>query len=166
MRQFLWGNACARCTERRWITRLPKGSILRAIKEFPCNISPPMYLSNDSPNCVSSPLIWKSPVYESKPSCCCTVTKSCLTLCNPMDSSMPVHVLHVLHGGCQAPLSSTVSQSLLKFMSFESVMLSNHLSHPLPPPSPFAFNLSQHQGLFQRVGSSHQVAKVLELQLQ
>ena len=39
-------------------------------------------------------------------------------------------------------------------------------SHPLPSPSPFAFNLSQHQGLFQWVSSSHQVAKVLELQLQ
>ena len=39
-------------------------------------------------------------------------------------------------------------------------------SHPLPLPSLFAFNLSQHQGLFQLVGSSHQVAKVLKLQLQ
>ena len=38
-------------------------------------------------------------------------------------------------------------------------------SHPLLSPSPPAFNLSQHQGLFQRVSSSHQVAKVLELQL-
>jgi len=37
-------------------------------------------------------------------------------------------------------------------------------SHPLLPPSPPALNLSQHQGLFQWVGSSHQVAKVLELQ--
>ena len=39
-------------------------------------------------------------------------------------------------------------------------------SHPLSSPSPPAFNLSQHQGIFQRVGSSHQVAKVLEFQLQ
>ena len=38
--------------------------------------------------------------------------------------------------------------------------------NPLPPSSPFAFNLSQHPGLFQGVGSSHQVAKVLELPLQ
>ena len=35
-------------------------------------------------------------------------------------------------------------------------------SHPLLSPSPPALNLSQHQGLFQRVTSSHQVAKVLE----
>ena len=39
-------------------------------------------------------------------------------------------------------------------------------SHPLSSPSPPAFNLSQHQGLFQWVSCSHQVAKVLELQLQ
>ena len=41
-----------------------------------------------------------------------------------------------------------------------------HPSHPLSSPSPPALNLSQHQGLFQWVGSSHQVAKVLELQRQ
>ena len=39
-------------------------------------------------------------------------------------------------------------------------------SHPLSSPSPPAFNLSQHQGLFKWVSSSHQVAIVLELQLQ
>ena len=39
-------------------------------------------------------------------------------------------------------------------------------SHPLSSPSPPAFNLSQHQGLFQWVSSSHQVAKVLEFQFQ
>ena len=38
-------------------------------------------------------------------------------------------------------------------------------SHPLLPPSPPAFNLSQHQGLFKLVSSSHQVAKVLEFQV-
>ena len=39
-------------------------------------------------------------------------------------------------------------------------------SHPLLSPSPHAFSVSQHQGLFQWVSSSHQVAKVLELPLQ
>ena len=39
-------------------------------------------------------------------------------------------------------------------------------SHPLSSPSSPAFNLSQHQGLFQGVSSSHQGAKVLEFQLQ
>ena len=48
---------------------------------------------------------------------------------------------------CQASLSITNSQSLLKFMSIESVMPSNHLI--LSSSSPPAFNLSQHQSLFQ-----------------
>ena len=66
---------------------------------------------------------------------------------------------------CQASLSITNSRSLLKLMSIELVMSSNHLipCHPLLLP---AFNLFQHQGLFKWVSSSHQVAKVLEFQLQ
>ena len=63
----------------------------------------------------------------------------------------------------QASLSFTVSRSLLKLMSVESMMPSNHLLLFLSSP---AFSLYQHQGLFQWVGFSHQVAKVLELQLQ
>ena len=67
----------------------------------------------------------------------------------------------------QASLSFTISQSLLKVMSVESRGGDTiQPSHPLLPPSPPTFNLSQHQGLFQGVSSSHQVAKVLELQLQ
>ena len=46
----------------------------------------------------------------------------------------------------QATLSSTISQSLLRLMCIESVMLFNHLVLCLPP-SPFALHLSQHQGL-------------------
>ena len=65
----------------------------------------------------------------------------------------------------QASLSIANSWSLLKLMSIESVMPSNHLILCCPllllPPNP-----SQHQSLFQWVSSSHQVAKVLELQLQ
>ena len=66
----------------------------------------------------------------------------------------------------QASLSITNSWSLLKLMSIESVMHAIQPSHPLPSPSPPTFNLSQYQGLFQWVNSSHQVAKVLELHLQ
>ena len=64
----------------------------------------------------------------------------------------------------QASLSFTISQSLLKLMSIESVMPSNHIL--CRPPFPPALNLSQHQGLFWWVSSLHQVAKVLELQHQ
>ena len=65
---------------------------------------------------------------------------------------------------CQVFLSFTIPQSLLKHMSTELVMPSTILS----PVAPFSScpNLSQHQGLFQWVSSSHQVAIVLELQLQ
>ena len=66
--------------------------------------------------------------------------------------------------GCQASLSITNSQSLLKLMSIESV-IPLQPSHPLSSPSPPAFNLSQYQVLFKGVSSSHQVAKVLEFQL-
>ena len=57
-------------------------------------------------------------------SCCCSGAKSCLSLCNPTDCNVP------------APLSFTVSWGLLKLMSIESVMPSNHLilCHPSPPP--------------------------------
>ena len=63
-----------------------------------------------------------------------------------------------------ASLSIANSQSLLKLISVESVMPSNYLIFCCP--SLPALNISQHQGLFQRVGSLHQVAKVFELQLQ
>ena len=63
---------------------------------------------------------------------------------------------------CQTSLSFTASRSSLKLMSIELMMTSNHLILCCPP-SPPALNLSQ--GLFQWVGSSYKVAKVLELHL-
>ena len=61
----------------------------------------------------------------------------------------------------QTSLSITTSQSLLKLMSIKSVMPSNHLIRHL-----LLLSVFQHQGLFQWGSSLHQVAKVLELQLQ
>ena len=69
------------------------------------------------------------------------------------------------HARPPCPSLSSLSQSLLKLMSIESVMPSN-LSHPLSSPSPPALSLSQHQGLFKWVSSLHKVDKVLEFQLQ
>ena len=60
---------------------------------------------------------------------------------------------------CQAPLSFTISQTLLKFM-FKFIRGCYLII------SSSAFNLSQHWGVFQWVVSLDQVAKVLELQLQ
>ena len=62
-----------------------------------------------------------------------------------------------------ASLSITNSQSLLKLIYWVCDAIQS--SHSLSSPSP-AFNLSQHQGLCQWVSSLHQVAKVLEFQLQ
>ena len=81
------------------------------------------------------------------------IAQSCPTLCDPMDCSMPGFPVH--H---QLPeLAQT---------HVHQVGDAIQLSHPLPSPTPPAFNLSQHQGLFQGVSSSPQVAKGLELQLQ
>ena len=79
---------------------------------------------------------------------CCSVIKSCPTLYDPMDCSRP---------------GFPVPHHLLEFAQVRDT---TQPSHPLPSPSPPALNLSQRQGLFQRVSCSHQVAKVLELQLQ
>ena len=79
-------------------------------------------------------------------------SQSCLTLCDPMDCSTPGFL--VLH------YHPEFTQTHVHWV-YDAIQP----SHLLLPPS-FVFNLSQHQGLFQWVGSSHQVAKVLELQLQ
>ena len=63
----------------------------------------------------------------------------------------------------QASVSITNTWSPPKPMSIGDAI---QPSHPLSSPSPSTFNLFQHQGLFQWVNSSHQVAKGLELQLQ
>ena len=62
----------------------------------------------------------------------------------------------------QTSLSITNSRSFLKFISIDLVMPSNHLALCHPP----SLNLSQNQGFFKWVSSSHQVAKVLDFQLQ
>ena len=81
------------------------------------------------------------------------VAQSCPTLCNPMNRStpgLPIH--HKLPESTQTH-AHRVGDAIQP-------------SHPLLSPPPPAPNLSQHQGLFQWVNSSHEVAKVLELQLQ
>ena len=65
---------------------------------------------------------------------------------------------------CQAPLSSIISQSLIEFMSTESVMLSSHLV--LCCPFSVCLQSFPAAGSFPMSQLSHQVAKVLDLQLQ
>ena len=77
--------------------------------------------------------------------------QSCPTLCNPKDYSTPGFPVHHQLLELAQPHVHRVSGAIQP-------------SHPLSSPFPPAFNLSQHQGLFQWVNSSHQVAKVLALQ--
>ena len=83
---------------------------------------------------------------------CCSVAKSFSTLCNPIDYSTP---------------SFPVLHYLLESTQIHVCWVSNTIQppHPLLSPSP-TFNLSKYQGIFQGVGSLHQMAKVLEFQLQ
>ena len=72
--------------------------------------------------------------------CCCSVAQSCLNLCNPIDCNKPAFpVFHRLPGFAQTH-AHWVSDVILP-------------SRPLSTPSPPAFNLSQHQDLFQWVCS-------------
>ena len=82
-----------------------------------------------------------------------SVTQLCLTLCKPMKCSTP---------------GLTIHHQLPEFTQIHVHRVDDAIqpSHPLSSPSPPALNPSQHQGLFQWVYSSHEVAKVLEFQLQ
>jgi len=82
-----------------------------------------------------------------------SVTQSCPTLCDPMDCSMPSFPIH---------------HQLPDLAQTHALWVGDTIqpSHPLSSPSPLAFNLSQHQGLFQWASSSYKVAQVLKLQLQ
>ena len=82
-----------------------------------------------------------------------SVAQSYQTLCDPMNRSMPGLPIH---------------HQLPEFTQTHVHWVGDTIqpSHPLLSPSPPAPNPSQHQGLFQWVNSSHQMAKVLEFQLQ
>ena len=84
---------------------------------------------------------------------CCSVTKLCPTLCDPMDYSTPGFPVH---------------HQLPEFTQTHVHSVSDAIqpSHPLSSPSPPTINLSKHQGLFKWVSSLHQVTEVLEFQLQ
>ena len=92
----------------------------------------------------------KQAVNKNSHLCCCSGAKSRPTLCDPVNCSAPdSFALHYL-------------QNLLKFMFTESVVLSNHLI----PCHPLLLLLSIFPNIRVFTNDSHQVAKVLELQLQ
>ena len=82
-----------------------------------------------------------------------SVTQLCPTLCNPMNCSTPGFSVH---------------HQLLELSQTHVHWVGDAIqpSHPLLSLSPPAFNITQHQSLFQWVSSLHQVSKVLMLQLQ
>ena len=82
-----------------------------------------------------------------------SVAQSCPTLCDPINRSTP-----------GLPLYHQLLESTQTHIHWVGDAIK--LSHPLSSPSLPALNLSQHQGLFKWVSSSHQAAKVLEFQLQ
>ena len=82
-----------------------------------------------------------------------SVAQSHPTLCDPVDHCMPGFPVHYHLPELTQTHVHRVADAIQP-------------SHPLSSPSPPAFNLSQHQGLFQWVSSLHQVAKILEFQLQ
>ena len=82
-----------------------------------------------------------------------SVTQSCPTLSDPIDCSTPGFPVHHQFPELTQTHVHQVGDAIQP-------------SHPLLSPSPPAFNLFQHQGLFKWVSSLHQVAKVLESQLQ
>ena len=97
-------------------------------------------------------LILKEPLFKSSSVQFSSVTQLCSTLCDPR--------------GCSTP-GLPVHHQLLESTQTHVHCVSDAIqpSHPLSSPSSPAPNPSQHQGLFQWVNSSHEVAKVLEFQL-
>ena len=88
---------------------------------------------------------------------CCWVAKSCPTLGGPMDCSMPG--FSVLHLCVRKP--PLFAQTHVCWVS-DAIQS----SHPLLSLSSLSINRSQHQDLLQWVSSSHQVTKILELEVQ
>ena len=82
-----------------------------------------------------------------------SVAQSCLTLWDSMDCSMPGFPVHN-----QLP---ELAQTHVHWVS-DAIQP----SHPLSSPSSPAFNFAEHQGLYQRVSSLHQLTKILGIQLQ
>ena len=90
---------------------------------------------------------WRTTVSVSSVAC------SCPALCNPMNYSIPGFPVHHQLPGFTQTHVHRIGDAIQP-------------SHPLSSTSLPTFTLSQHQGLFQGIGSSYQVAKLLEFQLQ
>ena len=159
--RVIWG-----CHQERWRGRPTKVLELQWIKGM-FEIVSDWQLLGDVIGVINNKIVWwhelqkngsawrrknvlKLEKHLQHPFCCCSAAQSCWTLCDRMDCS--TQVFPVLH-------------QLLELAETHVHWVSDAIqpSRPLSSPSPPAFSLSQHQGLFKWVSSSHQVAKVLEL---
>ena len=125
------------CPLSRWcyITILSSATLFSfCLPSFPAS-------GSDAHKIISVDMVFHKPKFSS-------VAQLCLTLCDPLDCSTPGFPVHHQLPELAQTHVHRVSDAIQP-------------SHPLSSPSPPAFNLSQHQGLFQWVSSLHQVAKLL-----
>ena len=145
IKQWFFGTVLKRLTKKGWIFShqhfIIRGYVVHTpIQKF--NVYP-IFLFSLYQYCIKFMLQFSS------------VTQSCPTLCDPMDCSTPGFPVH-----------HHLPELTETRVHHDGVSDATQPSHHLSPPSPPTFNLAQHQDLFQWVSSSHQVAKVLEFQIQ
>ena len=118
--------------------------ILQCIKEWKCSLNLILKFWGQNSFFLNSIIQWIQFI---------SVDQSYPALCNPKDCIMPGFPVH---------------HQILELAQIHVCWVSDPIqsSHPPSSPSPPAFNLFQHYGIFQWVSSLHQVAKLLELQLQ
>ena len=141
----IWWNATHNISPGKWKLKQPWDTATYLFEWSKSRTLTTFYADEDED--------WQELLYTTGSVWSSSVTQSCLTLCDPMNDStpdLPVH--HQLLEATQTHVHR-VGDAIQP-------------SHPLASPSPPAFGLSQHQGLFKWVSFSHQVAKVLVFQLQ
>ena len=149
----MWGRCYSHSTERKSWDWLSNWQLLTTGNRQGGDLKtglPDSKSTNSAQETKVFQLLWLCNRFPSKHSgIISSIAQSCLTLCDPWTAA------------CQASLSITSSRSLLKLVQRISDAI--QLSHSLLSPS--AFNLSQHQGLFQWVSFFASGGQKLELQL-
>ena len=153
---FIYINSClsnktvyisaSQYLQHKWIT----GDLVKMLQGVWIEARGPAFLTSSQKS--DGPGLWTT-ISAARTFCCCSINKSSQALFHLMKSSTP---------------DSPVLHCLVEFAQNHVHWFGDSIqpSHPLSTPSPPALSLSQHQGLFQWVDPSCQVAKVLELQLQ
>ena len=172
-----WGLVdvqCFRCTTQCFTTFKDYTPFIVVIKYRLCSLSYMIYphsLFIHSSLCLPFPApVWSLPLPPALlPTSLflCPWVCFCLAMVHQLSSVGPVMSDSLWPLGCSTP-GLPVHHQLPELAQTHVHWVGDAIqpSHPVSPPSPPAFNLSQRQGLFQWVSSSHQVARILEFQLQ